>query len=334
MPPFQVLLTDYAWADLEIERQSLASIGAELVAAPSGDAHTLCAAAAEADAILTCWARVGADVLEAAPRCQIVSRLGIGLDNIDVPHATRLGIVVTNVPDYCLAEVAEHTLALLLALGRHVARFHHDTKRGIYALRALPPPRRLSGQTLGIVGLGRIGAEVARRAAALGMRVVAAHSRSASPLSVPGVTRLPLPDLLAQSDYVSLHLPWTPATDRLIGYEQLRHMKPTAYLINTARGGLVDPAALAQALGEGRIAGAALDVQQPEPPDLSQPPYNDPRVIVTPHAAFCSVESLQELRTRATQHVVDCLSGKRPACVVNPQVYEAAACRARRRAVP
>jgi D-3-phosphoglycerate dehydrogenase len=333
MPHFRVLLTDYAWADLQIERQLLSSIGAELVAAASGDAHTLCAAAADADAILTCWARVSAEVLQAAPRCQIISRLGIGLDNIDVPEATRLGIVVTNVPDYCLAEVAEHTLALLLALARHVGRFHLDTKRGVYALAALPPPHRLAGQTLGIVGLGRLGAEVARRAAALGMRVVAAESRSARPLQLPGVVRLPLSELLAQSDFVSLHLPWTPQTDRLMGAEQFRLMKPTAYLINTARGGLVDHAALAEALREGWIAGAALDVQQPEPPDLSQPPFNDPRVIVTPHAAFSSVESLRELRSRATQHVVDCLSGRRPPCVVNPEVYERpATCRAWRAA--
>jgi D-3-phosphoglycerate dehydrogenase len=211
-----------------------------------------------------------------------------------------------------------------------VAYFHHETKAGRYDRQVGPALRRIAGQTLGIIGLGRIGNEVARRAAAIGMRVIASgRARSADrecgePMkalllsdSQPGIQRQPLHELLAESDYVSLHVPLTSETRHLMDAAALARMKPTAFLINTARGGLVDHAALAEALAEGRLAGAALDVQDPEPPDLSQPPLNDPRVIVTPHAAFLSQEALLDLRTRATQQVIDGLCGRTPLHVMN-----------------
>jgi len=314
MPQHQILLTDYAWPDLDIEREILAAANAELIVAPRGDEETLVALARPVDAIMTCWAKVTARVIEAAPRCRIVSRLGIGLDNIDVAECTARRIPVTNVPDYCLIEVAEHALALLLALGRKIAFYHRETKEGRYQLQAGPPLRRLAGQTLGIVGLGNIGRTLADKAVALGLRVLAT-TRTAR--THPSVSLVPLEELLAASDYVSLHLPLSVETRHLIGARELAMMKPSAYLINTSRGGLVDHAALAEALAAGRIAGAALDVQDPEPPPLDQAPYSDPRVIVTPHAAFVSLESLEDLRRRATIQVVDCLSGRTPANIVN-----------------
>jgi D-3-phosphoglycerate dehydrogenase len=320
MPQPLVLLTDYAWPDLDIERQILAEAGAELLAAPATDAATLTRLAADprVAAIMTNWARVTAEVIAAAPGCRIVTRTGIGLDNIDVAAATARGIVVTNVPDYCLIEVAEHALALFLAMGRKIGWFHAQTKTGRYDLQAGPPLRRIAGQTLGIVGLGNIGRMLATKAQGLGMRVIAT-SRSRRD-GLPGVEWRDLDALLAESDYVSLHLPSTPATKHLIGAEQLARMKPSAYLINTARGALVDEPALAAALAAGQLAGAGLDVQQQEPPDLSQPPFNDPRVIVTPHAAFVSQESLANLRSRAARQVADRLQGRVPENVVNPAV--------------
>jgi D-3-phosphoglycerate dehydrogenase len=320
MPQARVLLTDYAWPDLEIERAILAQAGAELIAAPATDAATLMhlASAPDVVAIMTTWGRVTAEVIAASPGCRIIARLGIGLDNIDVATATDRGILVTNVPDYCLIEVAEHALALILALGRKVASFHAETKAGRYDLQSGPPLRRIEGQTLGIVGLGNIGGTLAAKARALGMRVIAT-SRSRRQHAA-GVLWRELDELLAESDYVSLHLPSTPATRHLIGAKQLACMKPTAYLINTARGALVDEAALAAALSAGQLAGAALDVQQQEPPDLNRPPFNDPRVIVTPHAAFVSQESLLNLRTRAARQIADWLQGRVPENVVNPAV--------------
>ncbi|HUY90903.1 MAG TPA: C-terminal binding protein [Pirellulales bacterium] len=318
MPRFKVLLTDYAWPNLDIEREILAAGDAELVVAPQGDVETLSKLAADVDAIMTNWAKVPEAVIAAAPKCRIVSRLGIGLDNIDVAFATRQGIVVTNIPDYCLIEVAEHTLALALSLGRKTAFYHLETKAGRYALGAGPELRRLEGQTLGIIGLGNIGRLVAAKASAFGFRVIATSRRQAT--APPGVAWRDLDALLAESDYVSLHAPSTPETRHLIGAAQLARMKPSAYLINTSRGALVDEAALAEALSAGRLAGAGLDVQQQEPPDLSRPPFNDPRVIVTPHAAFFSREAVTELRRRVSEQVVKRLNGGVPENVINPGV--------------
>lgn len=335
----RVLLTDYPWADVAIEQRLLGEAGVELVTAADGSEASLIAAARGADgrgidAILTCWAKVTERVLDAAPRCQIVSRMGIGLDNIDLAACTARGIPVTNVPDYCLTEVAEHAIALLFALGRKVAFYHHETKQGRYVLRSGAALRRMAGQTLGIVGLGNIGRQVAIRAQALGLQVIAARRPYASssssgfanadaspapPSDAAGlaVRRCDWNKLLETSDYVSLHVPLTPETRHMLGAAEFARMRPTAYLINTARGGLIDHAALARALDAEQLAGAALDVQDPEPPDLSKPPYGDPRVIVTPHAAFVSVESLIELRRRACGQVLERLAGRWPPHVVN-----------------
>lgn len=317
MSRFRVLLTDYAWADLDIERSILTAADAELIVADRGDAATLAALAGQhqVDAIMTNWAKVPAQVIAASPKCCIVSRLGIGLDNIDVEYCTQHKIPVTNVPDYCLIEVAEHALALLLALSRKVAFYHYETKSGRYNLQAGPALRRIEGQTLGIVGMGNIGRCLAAKARGLGLRVLA--TSRARPTPPPGVEWRSLDELLAESDYISLHVPSTPATKHMIGSAQFARMKPSAYLINTARGAIVDEAALATALAGGQLAGAALDVQQQEPCDLGQPPFNDPRVIVTPHAAFVSIESLADLRSRVARQVADRLYGRVPENVVN-----------------
>ena len=244
-----------------------------------------------------------------------MSRLGIGLDNIDVAYCTSQKIPVTNIPDYCLIEVAEHALALLLSLSRKVAMYHYETMRGKYNLQAGPKLRRMEGQTLGIVGLGNIGRKLAQKALGLGLKVIATSRSGKDPM--PGVKFVSLDEILAQSDYLSLHLPATPETRHMLGGAQFAKMKPTAYLINTARGALIDHAALAKALDAGHLAGAALDVQDPEPPDLSLTPYNDPRVIVTPHAAFVSEESLADLRFRVARQVATRLTGGVPENVVN-----------------
>lgn len=311
----KVLLTDYAWPDLDIEREILSAANIELVVAEAKDPATLAGLARDVDAIMTNWAQVPASVLEAAPKCRIVCRLGIGLDNIDVATATRLKMLVTNVPDYCLIEVAEHALALVLSQARKVAFYHHETKQGRYDLQAGATLRRIEGQTLGIVGLGNIGLCLAKKATGLGLKVLAT-SRSKKP-TPPGVTLCSLNELLSGSDYISLHVPATPETRGMIGREQFALMKPTAYLVNTARGAIIDHAALAEALATGKLAGAALDVQETEPAPLDRPPYNDPRVIVTPHAAFVSAESLANLRSRVARQVVACLAGERPENVVN-----------------
>jgi D-3-phosphoglycerate dehydrogenase len=312
---YKVLLTDYAWPDLNLERTILAECGAELIEAQNSKLDLLKQLAADCDAIMTNWSNVPAELIDACPNCRIISRLGIGLDNIDVAHATALGIPVTNVPDYCLTEVAEHTLALLFALARKIGIYHANARNQKYDLPAGFPLRRIEGQTLGIVGLGQIGRCVATKARCLGLKVLAtSRSRRESHAQIVWKD---LEELLPESDFVSLHAPLTPQTRHMIAAPQLALMKPTAFLINTSRGGLIDYAALTAALANNAIAGAALDVQEREPCDLTRPPYNDPRVIITPHAAFYSVESVTELRRRVAQQVRTRLTGGQPPDVVN-----------------
>jgi D-3-phosphoglycerate dehydrogenase len=317
MPAHRVLYTDYAWPDVDIEREILAPVDAELVLSPDKREETLIELARGVDSIMTCWAPTTARVIDAVPHCHIIARTGIGLDNIDVAHATRKGIIVTNVPDYCYIEVAEHTLALILALGRKLHLYRDAIRAGRYDLMEHLPFERLAGQTVGLVGLGRIGGRLAPALQALGFRVIGNNRSKKTPPSVEWRTR---EELLAESDYVVLVCPLTGETRHFINAESLARMKPTAYLVNTSRGGLVDHAALAAALDGGKLAGAALDVQDPEPPDLSQPPYNDPRVLVTPHAAFSSVQAVNELRFRVAHQVAAALRGERPENVVNPEV--------------
>ncbi|MDC0935870.1 C-terminal binding protein [Pirellulales bacterium] len=316
MATYRALYTDYPWANAELEREILADVDCELVESTDNREQTLADLAPNIDVVLTCWAPVTRQVIEAGESIRHIARTGIGLDNIDVGCATERRIVVTNVPDYCIEEVAEHSLALMFALVRNLGRYQLATKRGEYDLVGGLPVECLKGKTLGLVGVGRIGSRVAELVQPLGMSVVAFNRSEKTP---PGVTWSPWEDLLRMSDFVSLHLPLTPQTDKLISDSALAQMKPTAYLINTSRGGLVDHAALAGALQDGRLAGAGLDVQDPEPPDLASPPWSDPRVIVTPHVAFHSTEAVEQLRTRVARQVVDFLEGRRPENIVNAQ---------------
>ncbi len=315
---WRVLLTDRAWPDSSIEQRELAVVGAELIEAPEGSESTLTQLAADVDAIMTCWAPVTEAVVRAAVKCRHIARLGIGLDNIAVSVATERRIRVTNVPEYCVEEVADHAIALLLACARKVPFFHQRTKAGEYRLQAGGPLRRLRGSVLGIIGLGRIGRAVAERARAFGFEIIA-WTRSGNDHG-SGVRLVELPELLRRSDFVSLHVPLSAETRHLLNRESLSLLKPTTFIVNTSRGGLIDHTALWEALQAGRIAGAALDVFDPEPPDLSQLLFRDERVIVTPHTAFLSVESLQELRVRAARQVAATLTGGHPENVVNPQV--------------
>ena len=312
----RVLITDHPWPDLAIERGILEPAGVEVVDAPDDHEETLQKLAADVSAIATCWAPVTDSILAAAPHCRHVARMGIGLDNIDVEAATRMGMIVTNVPDYCVEEVSDHALALLLALARNIGEFHLATKGGHYDLAGATPMRRMTGQILGLLGLGRIGRLTARKGAALGLRVIA-HTASGSDHGT-GVPIVSFEQLLADSDYLSLHAPLTPETHHIVNARALARMRPTACLINTSRGGLVDQSALADALAAGKLGGAGLDVFDPEPPDLSQPLFQHPRVIVTPHAAFVSEEALVNLRERVSRQVLDRIEGRTPENVINP----------------
>jgi D-3-phosphoglycerate dehydrogenase / 2-oxoglutarate reductase len=315
----KVLVTDYAWRDLEMERAILNKIGATLVVAKHGSEDELEGLAGDVDGILTSWKPVTERVIRAAPELKSIGRYGVGLDNIDVRYATNAGIVVTNVPTYCLDEVSEHAMALLLSLARKVTFFDRAIKRGKYDLEAETPMFRMKGKTLGILGYGRIGRRMAQKAEAFGLRVMV-FNRSGKAESTSDVEYGNLFDVLRQSDFVSAHLPLTDETRHLLNYEAFGQMKPSAFLINTSRGAVVDSAGLLRALNEGRIAGAGLDVFEQEPPSASDPLLLHPRVIATPHAAFVSEESLEDLRTTAANQMAKLLLGEIPEFVVNPQV--------------
>jgi D-3-phosphoglycerate dehydrogenase len=310
-----VLVTDYPWGNVDIESEILKRHGARVIAAPGGDERALVELAKGVDAIATCWAKVTAAVIDAAQACRHIARMGIGLDNIDVAAATSRKMVVTNVPDYCVGEVADHALALILACARNVGFFHHRIKRGEYNLKAGPPLHRLEGRTLGLLGFGKTAQAVYQRARGFGLKVIAS-STSGHDYGT-GCRMVSLDELLEESDMISIHAPLTAATRQIVNRSHLARCKRGVIIVNTARGGLIDQAALADAIQSGQVAAAGLDVFDPEPPDVGQPLFKNERVVATPHAAFVSEESLVELRERVARQIADVLEGRTPPFVVN-----------------
>jgi D-3-phosphoglycerate dehydrogenase len=262
-------------------------------------------------------------VIEAAAHLQVIGRYGIGVDNIDVATATRLGIPVANVPAYCVDEVAEHALALLLCAARRLHVYDRAVREGDWSLARGAPIHRVAGGTLGIVGFGRIGSALARKAQGLGLNVIA-HDPGLGDeeAAAAGIERVELAELAGRADFVSIHAPLTKQTEGQIDGDFLRRMKPAAVLVNAARGAIVDQEALLRALRDHRLAAAALDVFVPErlPPD--HPLLAQPNLIATPHVAFYSEESVRDLEVLAAENVAAILSGRRPAFVVNPEVLE------------
>lgn len=319
----RVLVTDYTWDNTEAEAAVLAEADAELVVAKAGDPTELASLVVDADAILTCFKQVPAEVIRAGQHLQVIGRYGIGVDNIDVVEASRLGIIVTNVPAYCLDEVAEHALGLLLGLARNIPAYNTAVRDGNWDLKAGRRLFRMAGQTLGIVGFGKIGQTLATKASGFGVRVLAYDPlMDAERIRARGAEPSDLDDLLRRSDLVSLHVPLTDATRHLIDARRLRIMKPTAFLVNTSRGGIIDLEALREALSQGWIAAAGLDVFEPErlPPD--HPLLTLPNLVATPHVAFYSEESVLELERKAARNVADVFMGRLPESVVNRDVLQ------------
>ena len=317
-----VAVADSVFPNLDPARAVLGGIGATLELATEPTPDAIVRVAAGADALLVTYAKISADMIARMSRCRIISRFGIGVDNVDVPAATRAGIVVTRVPDYCIDEVSDHAMALLLALARKISIANAHVHTGRWEMATVVPIHRLRGSVLGLAGFGRIPQLVAPKAAAFGLRVVAFDPYvPADVFARSGVEPVDFAELLRISDYVSIHTPLAPETHGLFDAEAFRRMKPTAYIINTARGPIVDEAALARALDAGQLAGAALDVMPNEPP-LASPLFGRTNVILTPHTSFYSEESLVELQTKAAQEVVAVLTGQAPRNPVNPDVLQ------------
>jgi len=319
MASFHVTVSDSVFPNLDPARQVLATIGAELRMADTPTPDGIVAAASSSDALLVTYARITADMIRNMPKCRVISRFGIGVDNVDIEAATAASIVVTKVPDYCIDEVSDHAMALLLAAVRKIPSSSARTHSGRWEMKAVVPIHRLRGSVLGLAGFGRIPQLVVPKAQAFGMKVVAFDPFvPAEVFSKLNVERVDLPALLATSDYISVHTPLTPETKGLFNRETFGQMKRGAYIVNTARGPIIDEAALAEALDSGQIAGAALDVMTQEPPP-SSPLFGRDNVIITPHTSFYSEESLVELQVKAAQEVVAVLSGRSPRNPVNPE---------------
>jgi D-3-phosphoglycerate dehydrogenase len=320
-PRWSVLVTDIAWPTVEPEAQVLSRVGARLVVADSGSEKELLGLVRDADAILTCWACVPSSVVRAGRNLQVIGRYGIGTDNIAVAEATKQGIIVTNVPTYCLDEVSDHAMALLLACARQVCQYDARAHGGNWDVKGGIPLRRLRGKTLGIIGFGNIGRTLALKARAFGLRVAVADPYvDGEAAAAHGCEWAELEVLLRESDYISIHTPLNQETRGMINETALRMMKPTAFVINTARGAIIDQDALVGALQKGWIAGAAMDVFVPERLPDHHPLLQLPNVIVTPHVAFYSEESVLELEVKAAENVATVLAGRRPPHVVNPSV--------------
>jgi D-3-phosphoglycerate dehydrogenase len=319
-----IAVTDSVFPNLDPARAVLSKIDADLLCAKEPKPDAILQVARDADAVLTTYAKVTADMIGQFSRCRIISRFGIGVDNVDVAFATKRGILVTRVPDYCLDEVSDHAMALLLALVRKIPYSNTRTHGGTWEMKAVVPIHRVRGKVLGLIAFGQIAKLMATKAQAFGIRVVAYDPYvSADIFSRSNVERVEFHELLRISDYISIHTPLLQTTHHLFNSEVFSRMKSTAYLVNTARGPIVDEAALAAALDKKHLAGAALDVMEHEPP-VGSPLLGRDNVIITPHTSFYSEESLVDLQIKASEEVVRVLSGQAPRNPVNPEVMRPA----------
>lgn len=323
MAEFKVVVTDLGYPNYDSEREQVEAIGGELVLAECKTAEEVAAAARDADGVLNRAAPVTAEVIAAMERCRVIARYGIGVDNVDVEAATRRGIVVANVPGYCVEEVSDHALALMLAAWRKVVSHDKAVRRGAWDISFRDPVYRLTGRTLGLLGLGAIARRLVQKVAGFGLRIIAHDPYvSAEAAAEMGVELVDLETLFREADLLSLHAPATAETRHIVNRDRLALMKPTAVVVNTSRGPLIDEAALIEALKARRIAAAGLDVYEQEPPDITSELFRLDNVIVTDHAAWYSEDSLAELQRRTAAAVCAVLTGKRPESVVNPEVLE------------
>lgn len=316
----KVVITDYVWESLDVEKKTLGAL-ADIVPMKTKKPDEFIAEARDCDALLNTYAGpITEAVMAQMPKCRIIARYGIGVDTIDLEAATRAGIIVTNNPTYCIEEVAEHAMALLLACARKVAFYDRMVRAGKWEVPPGKPIHRLAGSTIGLVGFGNIARAVAVRAAGFGMKVLYADPFvKEGQFDAPG-KKVELDALLRQSDYVSLHPPLTPQTRKMMNDETFAQMKPSAFLVNCARGPVIDTDALVRALDRKRIAGCALDTTDPEPLPDPHPLRGRDNVIVNPHAAWYSEEAMVGLQAGAPGEVRRVLSGEWPINVVNKAV--------------
>ena len=318
-----IAVADSVFPSLEPAKEALKDLDPELRMSKDGSPEEILKVAKDADALLVSYAKITADVINGMEKCRSIGRFGIGVDNIDIEAATKAGIVVNYVPDYCIDEVSDHAMALLLALARKLTFSDRIVRDGRWEMPAVVPLNRLRGRTLGLAGFGKIPQCIVAKAQAFGMDVITFDPYvSDEVLKKHNVKSVSFDDLLAQSDYISVHAPLTPETENMFNADAFKKMKNDALLINTARGPLVNDADLAAALDKGEIGGAGLDVVPVEPLPADSPLLGRDNVILTPHTGFYSEDALLELQTKAASDVASVLQGKTPIYPVNPEALK------------
>ena len=316
---YKVVLTEAdVGSDFHEERAMLAALDAELVYLNTTDHDTVKAAATDADAVITSYAEINADIIGAMTRCRSISKLGIGVNNIDVSAATAKGIRVTNAPNYCIEEVSDMISGLTLALARGIPFSWQNVCGGKWKHSCAPTVMRLQGKTFGFMGYGRIARRTAQKIAAHGMKILAYDPYiSAEEVAAAGAEQVSLEELISRSDVISMNMPLTPENTGIVNADFFKRMKKSAIFINTARGPMVDEAAFIDAINNGEIAGAALDVLCNEHYDDANPIFHLPNVIVTPHSAFYSPESVKELVDEVFTDVASVIRGEEPLYQLN-----------------
>jgi D-3-phosphoglycerate dehydrogenase len=315
---WKVIITDCDHGSIREEKEECDRIGAELILAQVREEEDLVRVCKDAHGLINQYAFLARKVLEKLPKCEVIARYGVGVDSIDLKAATDLGIIVGNVPDYCIDEVSDHTIALILSWIRKTLFFNQKVKSGQWDFRLGIPIYRIRGKTLGLIGCGKIGLEVAKKIAVFGVRVIAFDPYIER--APEGIALTILDNVLKESDFISIHCSLNDSTRHLIGEQEFKKMERKPLLINTSRGPIVNEKALIRALEEGHLSGACLDVLETEPPDSKNPLIEMENVIFSPHVGFYSVESISELKRRAAENVSAVLSGKWPKSVVNQEV--------------
>lgn len=311
---FKVLLTDYEFEHLQYEEEVFQESGLdiEFIKAQCKTEEEVIELAKEADAILNQYAPVSRRVIESLEKTKVISRYGVGVNTINLDAAKEKGIIVANVPDYGMEEVSNHALALLLSWARKVTLLNNEVKNGNWDFKACVPIHRFNNQTVGVLGFGRIPRRFVEKVKPLGFKTAAYDPFvSAEDMAAVGVQKMELDEIIRESDFLSVHVPLIDDTFHLINEERLNQMKKNAVIINTARGPIIDEKALAEALENKIIAGAALDVTENEPINTDSPLLKMDNVIITPHSAWYSEEAMIELRQKAAKNIIQVLSGEK-----------------------
>lgn len=313
----KVVISDYVWPNIDIEKNFFDSKNIELVV--SKNKSDLKKQIADADGLLFCFESIDEDILRSSKNLKVAQRYGIGVDNINIEVATELGIVVSNIPDYCIDEVSDHAMSMILSLNRLLARDSDLVKKGLWnEIKKDKRVYRLSEATLGLLGFGRIGRRISKKAKNFGLKVIA-YDPYLNEKEIDDVEIHSLNKVLKDSNIISLHLPLTEQTNHIIDTEQFDLMNKDTILINVSRGGLINEEALIENLNNGKIRGAGLDVIESST-DKTNDLFSFDNVIITPHTAFFSQESSEELQLRSSMQLYDVLTGSKPKFLINPDV--------------